>query len=190
MRSWSSHWSGAAAHGASRSAGRSPTAARPKRRDCGKLQDSWPRRTRKPGRIQHRVAEAAPADSVREAAAAVTRKTPTGQPSTAEMYWKSSRRPIRCRGSCSTTVRWRNSNPDTDTLPAQINERTGRIHTRTTSCCQTGRLSFRRFLTCRTFRSAVQRPASGRPSWRPGSCVDGGGLLADRAADHGAFVRR
>jgi DNA polymerase-1 len=98
----------------------------------------------------------------------VLRKTPTGQPSTAEDVLEElaeahdlPRLILEYRGLAKLKSTY------TDKLPEQINERTGRVHTSYhQAVAQTGGCP-RRTRTCRTSRSARRRAgASARPSSR------------------------
>ena len=103
----------------------------------------------------------------------VMRKTPTGQPSTAEDVleeladdYELPRLILEYRGLAKLKSTY------TDKLPEQINRGTGRVHTcYHQAVAATGRLS-RRIRTCRTFPSAHRKAAaSARPSSRrPGRC--------------------
>jgi len=173
-------------------AGPIATAARPKARDCGKAAGT-PGRGAQGSRTEFNIEspKQLQQNSVREAAAACHAQDPHRAPSTAESTG-------RARGDLSVpriVLDYRalaKLNPRIPTrCPRRSTSGPGAFIPRTTRLLPRPGGCLPPILTCRTFRSAVQRPP--HPAGlrgAPGSCVDGGGLLADRVRINGAFVRR
>ena len=122
----------------------------------------------------------------------VLRKTPTGQPSTAEDVLEElaeTHALPRIVLDYRTLAKLKSTY--TDKLPQQINARTGRVHTSYhQAVAQTGRLSS----TDPNLQNIPIRRTEGRRIRQafiapPGSGTAGGRLLADRTAHHGAPVR-
>ena len=122
----------------------------------------------------------------------VTRKTPTGQPSTAEDVLEELAESYALpRIVLDYRVLAKLKSTYTDKLPEQVNERTGRIHTcYNQAVAATGRLSS-------ADPNLQNIPFAGRGPAHPAGvhrasrlCAHGGRLFADRAAHHGAPVRR
>ncbi len=123
----------------------------------------------------------------------VTRKTPTGQPSTAEdVLEELSLTHALPRIVLDYRALAKLKSTYTDKLPEQINERTGRIHTSYhQAVAQTGRLSSQDPNLQEHPDPAARRPAhSSGVHCEAGLRAGGGRLFADRAAHHGASVGR
>ncbi|MCK7581595.1 MAG: hypothetical protein MZV65_42200 [Chromatiales bacterium] len=145
--------------------------------------------------LQPRLAEAAAGSPVRQARACrCSARPPTGQPSTAEDVLEELADELRAAAAHPRVPRPRaSSSPPTPTsCPSQVDPRTGRVHT-----------SYHQAVAA-TGPAVLDRPEPAEhpdphargPAHPPGlhraarPRADGGGLLADRAADHGAPVGR
>ena len=142
--------------------------------------------------IQPRFAEAAPRDPVREVHCRCSARRRPGSRRRPKTCSKSSPSSYACRGSSSSTapqqaqvhLHRQAARRDQPRHRAACTRPTSRRWRRPGGCPRQIRI-------CRTFRSARPKAgASARRSSRPAASAARGRLLADRAADHGAPVRR
>ena len=180
-----------AAHGALRRAGR-PRAACARRAASSRTscRSCWCRRTARPGTNS---TSSRPSSCSRSCSSGCSCRCGGKHPDRAALHRRGRARGAggelsRCRASCSSTGRSRSSSPPTPTssrssstsAPAASTPPTRRRWPPPGACPRSIR-------TCRTSRCAARKGgASARPSSPPRLRAAGRGLLADRAAHHGA----